>query len=60
MAYPKFKDGQDYVNEFEIKTNHVLPDYYDKLLDGNTYMSVNKPTKNTITEETGFQWEYDD
>jgi hypothetical protein len=55
IAYPKIKDDQDYVNEFEIKTNHVLPDYYDKLLDGNTYMSISKPT----STEFKFSWEYD-
>lgn len=55
VAYPKIKDGQDYVNEFEIKTNHVLPDYYDKLLDGNTYISI----YNKLTQQSNdLQWQY--
>lgn len=57
VAYPKFKDGQDYINEFEIKTNHVLPDYYDKLLDGNTYMSIHH-NQTQISDD--IQWEYDE
>lgn len=57
IAYPNFKDGQDYVNEFEIKTNHVLPDYYDKLLDGNTYMSI---YNNQTQISNNVQWKYDE
>ena len=40
VAYPTFVEGQNYVNEFKIKRDNILPEYYDKLLDGNTYMSI--------------------
>lgn len=58
-AYPVFSDDKQYINEFKIKTDNILPDYYDKLLDGNTYMSVQN---RQITQEqyNYIEWRYND
>ena len=55
VAYPTFVEGQNYVNEFKIKRDNILPEYYDKLLDGNTYMSI---CDNQTQQSNDLQQEY--